>query len=96
MSTPLPAWLTSLVDQRMALIDQAIAVSPAPLIVTPLQEPPEGATDQEYERWDRSCDCCGKDCLHENFYTGQVMRTAQCGAQVIITYGVCQEHSHGG
>jgi len=102
MTTGLPAWLTSKIDQRMALIDErvtpvSISRGPVPLIVTPLTEPGENATPLQMERWERTCDACGKYCPYpkEDFFNGQVQRTTKTGMLVIIFFGVCKEHSHG-
>lgn len=87
----------------MALIEEAAVPAHAQalntqLIVTPLTEAPEGASDAERSRWDRTCDCCGKWCRYprDNFYPGQVQRTARNGQLVIMFFGVCEEHRHGG
>jgi hypothetical protein len=97
MAGRLPAWLEAAVDQRLALIDKHLRVTPAPLIITPLAEPPENSTALQRARWERSCDCCGKYCPYprEDFYTGHVQRTAKSGALVIITLGVCKDHRYG-
>jgi hypothetical protein len=101
MGATLPAWLTAKVDQRMALVDQY--VTPAtlmlsgqlPLIVTPLAELDEHATEEARAQWERTCDCCGKHCPDpEKFFTGQVQRTTHGGVLVVMFFGVCQEHAH--
>lgn len=94
----LPAWLTSKVDQRLQLLEHRAAADIASvqptLVLTPLTEPPAGASPVEYDRWDRTCDCCGKHCPHPvDFYTGQVQRQLKSGVLVIMTFGVCKEHS---
>lgn len=69
-----------------------------PLIVTPLTEPPEGATRKQYDRYDRTCDCCGKYCPwpRHDFYTGVIQRSTKAGLLVIMSYGVCKEHRFDG
>jgi hypothetical protein len=101
MTAQLPAWLDAKVDQRLAMVDQAMPVvglAGPSLIVTPLAEPPEGATRRDYDRWERTCDCCGKYCPYpkENFYTGHVQRTSKAGLPVIISFGICEEHRFDG
>jgi hypothetical protein len=90
----LAPWLTARVDQRLALVRQAVGAAPAAerptIVMTPLTEPPEGGDDATYQRWDRSCDSCGKWCPIGDFYTGHVMRTVG-EVQVFITFGVCPE-----
>ena len=86
-----PAWLLDLIDQRMALIEKDAANLPAEaaLILTPVTEPSEGATDEEYQRWDRTCDNCGKDCTRSDFFTGHAVRRLKDGRRVYLTFGVC-------
>jgi hypothetical protein len=90
-----PAWLTHLVDQRMALInDKATPLLPEhALVMTPLTEPPEGATEAQYRRWDRTCDCCQTFCPPgKDFYTGHLVRELSDGRPVYMTFGVCKRH----
>lgn len=81
-----------------AAIPAALRFGQVPLIVTPLTEPPEGASQRQYLQWDRTCDCCGKHCAYpkHNFYTGQVQRTSKAGVLVIISFGICEEHRFDG
>lgn len=94
--TELPPWLRAMVDQRLALMsemmDPDLVKDAGPSVVmTPLTEPGEGATQEELERWDRTCDRCGKDCTENHlFYTGNLTEDWQ-GIQVIFTFGVCHK-----
>lgn len=81
----------------MALVEEHVTSAavglPLPLIVTPLTEPPEGASPKQYDKWDRTCDCCGRHCpWPRDFYTGHVQRNTKTGLLVIISFGVCKEH----
>ena len=96
MTEKLPPWLTALVDQRLALMAEhltGLPFNPGQLIMSPLTEPDENATDAERARWDRTCDRCGKFCTDsDNFYTGHLMRTLRNGQPVYLLFGVCEEH----
>lgn len=103
MSGKTPPWLTALVDQRLALVEEsgvpaaASALGKIPLIVTPLTEPPPNATHVQHSRWDRTCDGCGEYCPYpKDFYTGQVQRTTSTGILVVMFFGVCKEHRFDG
>lgn len=96
-----PAWLTAKVDQRLAfmaeqfgaagttdqMIEAFLKAQPT-VLFTPLTEPPENATDAEFERWDRTCDNCGKHCTGR-FFTGSVVRE-KWDTQVIFMFGTCE------
>lgn len=94
--TTLPAWLQAKIDQRMALVADAVPSADWPVIVTPLTEADENATPLQRQQWDRTCDACGKHCPYprEDFYTGHVQRTREDGVLVLMFYGVCKEHAH--
>lgn len=90
-----PGWLIEKVDQRIALIRQSgafeVAAEEQPLIFSFLDEGDHEMTSEELERWERTCDHCGKyvpDQGTETFYTGHVARTIE-GRQVILAFGVC-------
>lgn len=94
MTDTLPTWLIAKVDQRLALMEQALKDEPeqAQLIMSPLTEPRPGATRVEYLRWDRSCDGCGKYCPNsDDFYTGHLIRNLRNGQPVYLTFGVCAD-----
>jgi len=86
-----PAWLTAAVDQRLALmvetIGEAVQFIDHEVIVTPLTEPREGASDAEMKHWDFSCDNCGRYCP-TRLLVGQVTRELH-GKPVMFTYGAC-------
>lgn len=92
---PLPAWLTSKVDQRLALLEEHLPVPPDDkvIVMTPLTEPRPGATRRELNHWERTCDACDKFCRHEPFFTGHLTRHLKNGLTVAITFGVCEQHT---
>jgi hypothetical protein len=87
-----PAWLTAMIDQRMALMEEHLgnpANVPANVVMTPLTEPEEDATNADRERWERTCDNCGTYCDNDTpFYTGSTVRM-RGNVQVIFMFGVC-------
>lgn len=92
-----PAWLIAKIDQRLAELDTLTGnVLPAlvklqdyAMVLLPLSEPAEGACSVERERWEHTCDHCGK-------YGPGTMR---CGhveklhreIPVVVTLGACPE-----
>ncbi len=88
-----PAWLTHLIDQRVAPL-QELDLSGHQIVLLTLTEPIEGSTPEVTERWERTCDKCGRYCPPHpegedpQFYTGQAMRIIQ-DRQVIISFGLC-------
>lgn len=86
-----PPWLVAAVDQRLAQMKEVIGnvdlSGQWPFILTPLTEPPEGASKQLIEMWDRTCDHCEKYCPGK-FHVGMTTRDA-FGVQVSFTFGVC-------
>lgn len=92
-----PSWLTAAADQRLAKMrshgvqNDVKGMAKKPLISTPLTEPVAGATHEQYERWDRSCDNCGTFVpIGTNLYTGHVFRDLD-GLQVVVTFGMCAD-----
>lgn len=86
-----PSWLTARADQRLALmLEKAGDNFPhGALVTTPLTEPEPGG---DFERWDRSCDNCGKYVAEgELLWTGSVFRVTPKGSQVIINFGACAD-----
>ena len=87
-----PAWLVAMIDQRLALMEDHIgntADVPANVVMTPLSEPEHEMGSEEFERWDRTCDHCGRYCPEpEQFYTGHSVRV-RGQVQVIFNFGVC-------
>lgn len=85
-----PSWLKAKIDQRLALLKDAIQLQQLAgigIVMTSLTEPPEDASEEEYKAWDESCDNCGKV---GGIYTGHA--TIDVGlVQVVITFGSCPE-----
>lgn len=62
---------------------------PGELIMSPLNEPAENASQAEFEYWDRTCDRCGTYCHPEQaYFTGHIELELH-NYQVILTYGLC-------
>lgn len=83
-----PSWLKAAIDQRLALMNEALQIQQLKginIVMTPLTEPPEGATEAEYKRWDQACDNCGNV---GDLYTGHATKDVGL-IQVIITFGTC-------
>jgi hypothetical protein len=97
MSEPVeyqPPWLVAKVDQRITLMVESGAINMAResgslLIMSFLDEGDEHMTEEERERWERTCDNCGKYVpdLGE-FYTGHCVRTVE-DVQIILAFGIC-------
>jgi hypothetical protein len=94
-----PAWLTSMVDQKLALMLDVVPFVGFDVIFMMLTEPTPA---DDPKKWERSCDnpSCRTYCPEgTDFYTGQVEATAhndQHGAyRVIIGYGVCSSCAAG-
>lgn len=88
-----PAWLTALVDQRMALIEHKASPlidSTAPSIVMTSLTEPEEDTRLALDHWEQSCDNC-KAYRPNGIHSGTITRYTKAGVQVIITFGVCAE-----
>jgi hypothetical protein len=92
-----PPWLTAKVDQRLAEIRAGGALELArdqhPLIMTFLDEGDPEMSEEEREKWERTCDSCGRYCSPDGdlaFYTGHAQRIID-GHQVILAYGVCND-----
>jgi hypothetical protein len=95
-TTDEPAWLLAKVDQRLTLMREKVGepevfkkLGAPDLILTPLSEPLTEPTPEQLERWDRTCDNCGKYCPHD-LWTGSVSRDWG-GLQVVMTFGVCPD-----
>jgi len=87
-----PAWLAAKVDQRLALMEEHmgdVSKLPTHFVMTPLTEPEENASKEEFDHWERTCDNCGVYCpWPTDFYTGTTVRM-RGETQVIFTFGVC-------
>lgn len=90
MGDHMPAWLLAAVDQRVALMTEHMPEMPFDgIIVTPLTEPPEGATDQQHASWDKSCDNCGTYRVWD-LKCGEVTRMFR-GSELHIMFGACPD-----
>lgn len=100
-----PPWLSAMVDQRLAmmkdvftnhgLIPEAMVAlmigAKYTVMMTPLTEPPEGASRKQQERWERSCDRCKRFVPKgRKFFTGYCNREA-FGTTVTFMYGACPD-----
>lgn len=99
MADEQPAWLVAAVDQRLALmldhLPPLTRPGPGTVIMTPLSEPNENATAEEWARWERTCDRCHTYVPDdEPFYTGHVQREHRDGFTVVVMFGVCAEHRY--
>jgi len=95
-----PPWLAAKTDQKVAFMAEHGALDLARengsmFIMSLLDEGEEEMTDEERERWERSCDNCGKYVPPEPeranytaFYTGYTARTVD-GVQIMLAFGVC-------
>jgi hypothetical protein len=85
-----PQWLIAAVDQRLAQMrehmPEPVILTGFEVIMTPLTEPHEGASQAEFRDWDHSCDNCGR--VTKNLLTNHVVREFN-GKKVLITYGAC-------
>lgn len=85
-------WLQAAVDQRFALIKEALksphVLSAIDVVMTPLTEPTfDGAPD--LAKWDRTCDRCLKYIPdNQDFWTGHVLQMWG-PVRIVMTYGVC-------
>lgn len=89
-----PAWLTDKVNQlieRMKAEGASAEIFEAaglPMVMTFLTEPEEGASPIDFERWEMTCDNCGK--VSNQLHPGTIRRIA-FGVRLEITFGVCPE-----
>ncbi len=91
-----PPWLKAKVEQRLAFLIEHGALdvareSGAPFIMTFLDEGDPDMTAAERERWERTCDGCGRYIPGDGeFYTGHIKRDIE-EVQVLMAFGVCGE-----
>jgi hypothetical protein len=97
---PEPVWLTTKIERRLDVIRDGMMAAArntgAQFVMTYLDEPDPGATDAERDRWERTCDNCGRYCPPDgewDFWTGHVVREID-GRQVMIAFGVCAVCRH--
>ena len=89
----LPPWAIAAIDQRVELLGAIIPFAKkgeVDSVITPLTEPPEDASKEQYEKWDRACDNCGRFVPE-----GEQLMTGHCslvrnGVKIIVTFGACQ------
>ena len=96
-------WLTAKIDQRVALMVERGALDFAreggtSFIMSLLDEGEEHMTGEERERWERTCDNCGRYVppvphdevvgKYTDFYTGYTQRIIE-GIQIMLAFGVC-------
>lgn len=87
-----PAWLTSLVDQRMALLEDKAAELlhlGQTTIFTFLTEP-EQDNQLALRHWEDSCDNC-KAFRPGALHSGTIVRYTRNGVRVIMSFGVCAQ-----
>lgn len=85
-----PAWLIAKIDQKVELLKRTLksqAFGQFQVAVTPLVEPPEGASDEAFKQWEQTCDNCGAF-VPNDLWSGAATRELH-GMQVVIMYGVC-------
>jgi hypothetical protein len=93
-------WLTAMIDQRVAFMVEKGALDIAReagtnFVMSLLDEGREDMPAEEIERWERTCDHCGKYVPPEperpnytEFYSGYVTRVVE-GVQIMLAFGVC-------
>ena len=84
-----PAWLSAKVDQRIAFMLEKTGGNfpPEAILATPLTEPEDG---QDFDKWDRSCDNCGRYVPEgEPFHSGTCVRFIEAGNRALISFGAC-------
>lgn len=94
-----PTWLVAMVDQRVAFMREQMGpagwemAKHLDVLMTPLTEPVEDATPAQHQRWDHSCDKCGKYCPDEGRLHYAYVEYKLDGVKVIIFFGACTEHA---
>lgn len=93
-------WLQAKVDQRVQFMVEHGALDMAresggKFVMSFLDEGKEDMTEEERERWERTCDNCGRYIPPEperpgytDFYTGYTQRIID-GVQIVLAFGVC-------
>lgn len=99
MSSKTPTWLIEKVDKRVALILEkgGIAMTKeagSDFMFTFLDEGDHEMSSEEFERWERTCDRCGRFIPPDapdgpdGFYTGHIAREFE-GVQIVLAFGIC-------
>lgn len=99
---PTPPWLDAKADQLLAKVRREAGLTPDALkragysgprnvVMMPLTEPKEGSSPKQRDRWERTCDNCGRYCPHPAvpFGTGILVRDWE-GVRILIGYGACR------
>lgn len=93
----IPTWLIAASDQRAAKIGQTLGDMPehmmelaAGMVIESFLTEPTAETDEELERWNRSCDNCGKLCGESEMATATITRLIQDRFRVSLTVGACR------
>lgn len=86
-------WVVPMVNAFMAEhqveLANAMKATSSNIVVTFLNEPADSATPEEREKWERTCDNCGRYCPDdEQFYSAMALRPLLNG-RVEITFGSC-------
>ena len=95
-------WLQAKVDQRIEFMVRHGALDIARengtrFVTSYLDEGEEEMTKEERERWERTCDSCGRYVPpepgadredYDNFYTGYTARTVE-DVKIMLAFGVC-------
>lgn len=85
-----PAWLIAALDQKVEMAKmslKAIDFGEFQVAIMPLVEPLAGASDEEFARWEQSCDHC-KKYVPDDLWSGAASREIH-GMPLVIMYGVC-------
>lgn len=96
---PVMPWLQGKADQVLARMREEIgkagltpkqALSDYNLVMMPLAEPREGASREEIERFEYTCDNCGAYCPPPfvRFTTGVLAQEID-GVRVLLSWGAC-------
>jgi len=82
--------LTDRLTEAMPALVFAALTDPDTMVVMPLTEPGDGATDEQRKRWERSCDLCDTYCPHPvEFWTGSMSPEEPFPIRVRVTVGFC-------
>jgi len=85
-------WMREKIAERLSLAMPTLRVAKAThyaLVMIPLTEPDEDASEGERDIWEFACDRCGADCRGKDFHTGAVTVEPE-GQRVTFTFGLCE------
>jgi len=89
---PLLPNITAKIDQRLAMLKQLsgwpFAVD---VIMCQLTDPPNLCTQEEYAKWDRSCDSCDTFVPLGTNFNGLAYSTTKDGKWITICYSLCDD-----